>query len=85
MIDPKIIAYSARQIVKLITSDPDTSPELKRVIGEMMGADLKTLKHQVIDLTEQWPVGPPCLMDEISCDYVTVVDSTGRTRHLIFL
>lgn len=83
--DPKIIAYSARQIVKVIQADPTTSPELKRIISELMGADLKTLHHRKLrDLGEM----PDFITERIpggEFDYVTVVDANGRTRHLIFI
>lgn len=85
MIDPKVIAYSARKIVEVVCSDPATSPELRRVLTELMGADLKTLHHRKLDdlgmlpdfISERNPGG--------EFDYVTVVDANGRTRHLIFL
>jgi len=85
--DPRIKAAAIKNIVDAVTRDESISGDLRRVITELMGADVKTLQHRVVDLDLDWgsPVAPPCLQDEMTCDYVTVVDANGRQRHLIFL
>jgi hypothetical protein len=87
--DQKMAAYLAKQLVGMVSSDKNVNPELRRVLQDLMGADMKTVQHRLVDVDEEWGVGgvpsPPFLHGESAVDYVTVVDANGRTRHLIFL
>lgn len=84
--DQKLAAYSARKIVEMINRDPAVSTDLKRVMTELMGAQLKTLDHRsttlrsaidaVIEISGE---------DDVTVDYLSVLDNRGKVRHLIYV
>jgi hypothetical protein len=85
--DPKTAAYLAKQLVGMVSRDKNVSPDLRRVLGELIGADTKTVTHRRMPLDRaartlevMQPNG-----EVTECDYVTVIDANGKTRHLVFL
>lgn len=81
--DAKLAAYAARKFVEVICNDPDVAPDLKRILTQLMGADLKTLENRKVDVA----TGAAVLLDsfaaEDSCDLVTVVVASGARLYLL--
>jgi hypothetical protein len=84
-VDAKLAAYTARKMVDLMISDPNTSPELKRILTQLMGADLKTLEHRRSDTETARNLIERMGGDDTPCDLLTVVDADGTRRYLLFI
>jgi hypothetical protein len=87
-VDPKIAQYTAKKLVEYLTRDPKVSPDLKRVVGEMMGADIKTIgykKTNMLTASDDVAEFESERLVDVPCDYVTVIDANGKLRHLIFV
>jgi hypothetical protein len=80
--DPKVAAYGAKKIVEVLVNDPDLAPDLKRIITMLMAADLKTLEHRSMDV--ETAISTLESFDG-RCDLLTVVDSGGTRRYLLFI
>jgi hypothetical protein len=80
--DPKLAAIAAKKLVEVISNDPDVSPDLRRILTQLMGADLKSLEHRRTDT-----IGAIETLDAIPgpADLVTLVDAEGTRRYLVFV
>jgi hypothetical protein len=82
--DAKLAAYSARKIVEVFTRDPNVSPQLRRVLGDLIAADMKTFKHSRVSAQIKLTAdGMEALEGGVDVDLVTVIDASGKQRILI--
>lgn len=84
--DAKLAAYSARKIVEVFTNDPNVSPGLRRVLTELMSADVKTFHHSRVSAQVKLTAdGFEGLEGGIDVDLVTINDAAGKRRVLILV
>lgn len=84
--DARLAAYTARRVVETFARDPNVSADLRRVLTELLGADVKTFTHARVSAQIKLTVdGLEHLEQGTDVDLVTIVDGRGRGRVLILV
>jgi hypothetical protein len=75
-------ARAVKATIGQIIKDPSLSPEISRIMEDLLNANLDTFTHQRTDTS-----GAVLKLMEISgqADVMTVVDASGTRRYLVFV